>query len=178
LPPAGPIPGMSCHGPSRHGAALLWRRSERDEQVCQAKQKPVRRNPHARDLNNASSTGELHAFELRTTPENSAYYASKYLIFQRLTPYVSMAHHNVTLILFSVASDIRSTSSPSSTIVARPQVTSFVVCRLYAGRKCLGHVVDVFETKGRKKVWWRLRTADGLAIFETRDDAIRARGKG
>jgi hypothetical protein len=40
------------------------------------------------DLNNASSTGELHAFELRTTPENSAYYASKYLIFQRLTPYV------------------------------------------------------------------------------------------
>ena len=53
-------------------------------------------------------------------------------------------------------------------------MTAFAVCRLYAGRKCLGHVVDVFETTGRKKAWWRLRTAKGLAIFETRNDAIRA----
>ena len=51
---------------------------------------------------------------------------------------------------------------------------SFIVVRLYAGRKCLGHVVDIFETNGRIKRWHRLRIGISLAIFATREDAVRA----
>jgi hypothetical protein len=51
---------------------------------------------------------------------------------------------------------------------------SFIVVRLHAGRKCIGHVVDIFETNGRIKRYHRLRNGIGLAVFPTREEAIRA----
>ena len=52
--------------------------------------------------------------------------------------------------------------------------TSFIIARLYARQKFLGHVVDIFETNGRAKQHYRLRDGTGLAIFPTREEAIRA----
>ena len=52
--------------------------------------------------------------------------------------------------------------------------TSFHVCRLYSGEKLLGHVVYIFETNGRTKRSYALRDGLFLAVFPTREEAIRA----
>jgi len=52
--------------------------------------------------------------------------------------------------------------------------TSFTIARLYAGQKLLGYVVDILETNDRTKRHYRLRDGNGIAIFATREEAIRA----
>ena len=52
--------------------------------------------------------------------------------------------------------------------------TSFHISRLYSGEKLLGHVVHIFETNGKTKRSYVFRDGLFLAVFPTREEAIRA----